>query len=54
MNEYGIDLKRVLSDIGKTETTLLTVNPLAGMSCGQEVLTYSLMAALGVKGSELG
>jgi hypothetical protein len=54
MNEYGIDLKRVLSDIGKTETTLLTVNPLAGMHCGQEVLTYSLMAALGVKGSELG
>jgi hypothetical protein len=24
------------------------------MHCGQEVLTYSLMAALGVKGSELG
>lgn len=54
LDEYGTELKYILSDVGKTETTLLTVNPLAGIRCEQEVLTYSLMAALGVKGSELG
>jgi hypothetical protein len=53
VDEYGMDLKAVLRETQQKEVVLLTVNPLTGVHCEQEILTYSLMAALGVKGSEL-
>jgi len=54
VDEYGTELKKVLVDGKMKEVTLLVVNPLTGIRCEQEVLTYSLMAGLGVKGNELG
>lgn len=51
MESYGHLLKTALS---KQRKALLFVNePVAGFLCPQEILTYSLFAALGVKGEEL-
>lgn len=53
LDEYQTELKEVLSDLHKKEVTLFVLNPVSGFHCGQEIITYSLMAALGVKGEEL-
>ncbi len=51
MDAYGHLLKGALS---KSRNVLLFVpEPVSGFLCPQEILTYSLFAALGVKGEEL-
>ena len=49
-------IRRVLRNAGRSEgrsVTVFAMQPIAGGPFAQEILGYSLMAALGVKGSEL-
>lgn len=55
MEEYG---ERVKQAVGKAEAgkdvTLFAMQPLTGRGFRQEILGYSLMSALGIRGDELG
>lgn len=53
LHEYGTSLRTVLRDVHGKQVTLFTLEPATGFHCNQEMLSYSLMAALGVKGEEL-
>ena len=55
VDSYGTQLQEVLrnADCRRQEITLFSVQPLSGFRCPQEILTYSIMATLGIEGSEL-
>lgn len=53
MANYGSLLRGVLRNTHGKDVTLFTLEPADGFHCNQERLTYSLMAALGVRGEEL-
>ncbi|MDY5772751.1 MAG: DUF6621 family protein [Bacteroidaceae bacterium] len=53
IDAYGNGLKEVLPKKTDKDITLFVCNPQTGFHCSQEVITYSLMAALGIKGEEL-
>lgn len=51
---YGQELKGILNKGKRKDTTLFTLEPLAGYhNCSCEILTYSLLATLGIKSSEI-
>lgn len=55
MDAYGLDLRDSLRKIeahGK-EVTLFSLEPVAGFRCQQEMLTYSVLATLGISSDEL-
>lgn len=54
MGEYGVTLKSTVDHAEGKNVILMSSEPLTGFHCGQEIITYSLMAALGVKGEEIG
>jgi hypothetical protein len=49
----GDALRKVLRDARQKDITLLTMQTESGFHCNQEMLSYSLLAALGVRGEEL-
>lgn len=55
MEEYGSIVRDNLKEIDcrKKEITVFATNPQQGLRCPQEILTYSIMAALGISGDEL-
>lgn len=55
MDKYGVKVQERLrgADLRKTDVTLFSAEPLSGLRCPQEILTYSMLATLGVEGSEL-
>ena len=55
MDEYGTIIRDNLREIDcrKKEITLFATEPQQGLRCPQEILTYSIMAALGISGDEL-
>lgn len=50
---YGDELAAVLKDTGQKQVTVFTLQTVSGMHCPQEMLTYSLLAALGVSSDEV-
>jgi hypothetical protein len=55
MDEYGTIIRDNLREIDcrKKEITLFATEPQQGLRCPQEILTYSIMAALGISSDEL-
>lgn len=53
MPHYGSGLRKVMKESRDKDITLLTMQTETGFHCNQEMLSYSLLAALGVKGEEL-
>ncbi|MDY5768540.1 MAG: DUF6621 family protein [Alloprevotella sp.] len=53
MEAYGTTLKRLCTEAKGKEVTLFTMQPEMGRGFQQQILGYSLMAALGIKGEEL-
>lgn len=54
MGAYGEAVKRACASARDKDITLFAMEPLAGRGFSQELLGYSLMSALGIKGEELG
>ena len=55
MEKYGQALKSLLSKEGrKKEVTLLAMQPESGRGFQSEILGYSLMHAMGIRGEEIG
>lgn len=54
MAAYGEAVKRACAPVRDKDITLFAMEPLTGRGFAQELLGYSLMAALGIKGEELG
>lgn len=50
---YGSMLRKVMKDMRGKDVTILTMQVETGFHCNQEMLSYSILAALGVKGEEL-
>ena len=46
-------LRHVLKDNKGKDVTLFTLEPVVGFHCTQEILTYSLLATLGINSAEL-
>ena len=53
MEAYGTTLKRLCAEAKGKDVTLFTMQPEMGRGFQQQILGYSLMAALGIKGEEL-
>lgn len=54
MDAYGTAIKQVCAAAPRNkEITLMTMEPVTGRGFAQEILGYSLMSALGIKGEEL-
>ncbi|MDE5787713.1 MAG: hypothetical protein K2H79_04120 [Bacteroidaceae bacterium] len=53
MERYGAELKRLLAQYRDKEVTLLAMQPEAGRGFRSEILGYSLMQALGIRGEEI-
>ena len=53
MDEYGNEIKDVVQHIAGKDVTILDMSPIMGRGFNQENLGFSVMAALGIKGSEL-
>lgn len=52
MEEYAQKVRSILSRVDGKEITLLTMEPQTGKGFCQEILGYSLMSALGIRGDE--
>lgn len=50
---YGAEVKRIIAASEGKDITLFTMEPTAVRRCSQEILGYSLMAALGIEAAEL-
>ena len=53
MEAYGTALKRLCAEAKGKDVTLFTMQPEMGRGFQQQILGYSLMSALGIKGEEL-
>lgn len=53
MDAYGDRIKRICAQTDGKEKMLFAMQPLTGCGFNQEILGYSLMAALGIRGEEL-
>ena len=53
MDSYGDAVKNIAAKAEGKDITLFTMQPLAGRGFSQEILGYSLMSALGIRGDEL-
>ncbi len=54
MDDYGERVKRAVASTEGKDITLFAMQPLTGRGFAQEILGYSLMSALGIRGEELG
>ena len=52
MERYGARVREVLSRTEGKDVTLLAMEPQAGRGFRQEILGYSLMSAMGIRGDE--
>ena len=52
MERYGARVREVLSRAEGKDVTLLAMEPQAGRGFRQEILGYSLMSAMGIRGDE--
>lgn len=53
LEAYGTSLRRAIAQNEEKNTTLFTTQPVTGFHCKQEILTYSLLATLGIRSEEL-
>ena len=53
VDEHLAPIRNAVNAIAEKDITLLAMEPLAGLRCKQEILGYSLMSALGIKGEEI-
>ena len=53
MPEYGAELGKLLRETNEKDVTLFVLQQETGLRVVQEMLSYSITAALGVKGNEL-
>ena len=53
VERYGQELKDTLRKAQDKNITLFATEPVANYHCKQEILTYSAMATLGIRGEEL-
>lgn len=53
MDAYGAEVKDICRQTDGKDITLFSMEPLTGRGFGQEILGYSLMAALGIRADEL-
>lgn len=53
MEAVGDRVRRICADTDEKDITLFTMQPLAGRGFAQEILGYSLMSALGIRGEEI-
>lgn len=54
LESYGQEIVRSIAQSKGKEVRCFTMHPLKGADCLQETLGYSLLAALGIRGDELG
>lgn len=53
MSAYGAEIKEVCRQTEGKDITLFTMEPVSGRGFSQEILGYSLLSALGIRGDEL-
>lgn len=53
VDEHLAPIRNAVNAIAEKDITLLAMEPLVGLRCKQEILGYSLMSALGIKGEEI-
>lgn len=53
MDAAGDRVRRIAADTEGKDITLFTMQPVAGRGFAQEILGYSLMSALGIRGEEI-
>lgn len=53
MDSYGDAVRNIAAKAEDKDITLFAMQPLAGRGFSQEILGYSLMSALGIRGDEL-
>ncbi len=53
MKAYGTDVVKICQQTDGKQITLFSMEPVSGEGFGQEILGYSLMAALGISADEL-
>lgn len=53
MNVYGAEMKDLVRQAEGKDITLFTMKPTTGRGFSQEILGYSLLSALGIRGDEL-
>lgn len=53
MTVYGNNVKRIIQRVENKNVTILSMEPQAGRGFTSDILGYSLMSALGIRGQEL-